>query len=144
MERRGYLQLAAEGPLRLQGGLHGEWPWAEGHCLQEAHSACRGRAGPHGSCLLCIWPTFDTHQSPNSCLWSCSSQLLAFSQRTLPLRFLLESCAWPHTISSCLFNLMNVQGPPFRFLENRWTDCLCLVCVALLQFRATTRFNRLL
>lgn len=80
--------------------------------------------------------------SPPTRLWSCSSQLLAFSQRTLPLRFLLESCAWPHTISSCLFNLMNVQGPPFRFLENRWTDCLCLVCVALLQFRATTRFNR--
>lgn len=26
MERGGHLQLAAEGPLGLQGGLHGEWP----------------------------------------------------------------------------------------------------------------------
>lgn len=30
VERGGHLQLAAEGPLRLQGGLHGEWPQARG------------------------------------------------------------------------------------------------------------------
>lgn len=145
MECGGYLQLAAEGPLCLQGGLHGEQPWVEGHCFQEARSACRGQAGPHGSRLLCIWPTFDSHQAPNSCLWSCFSELLAFSQRTLLLQFLLESCAWPHTISRGLFNLMNIQYLPLDFWktdgQTAFAWCVWPYCSSELSPDLTAHFN---
>lgn len=62
MERGRHLQLAAEGPLGLQGGLHGEWPWARpmerlcGHFLQEAHSACPSEAGSHSRPLMLSSP----------------------------------------------------------------------------------------
>lgn len=100
---------------------------------------------PHGSRLLCIWPTFDTIRPPNSCLWSCFSELLIFSQRTLLLQFLLESCAWPHTISRGLFNLMNIQYLPLDFWktdgQTAFAWCVWFYCSSELSPDLTAHFN---
>lgn len=75
--------------------------------------------GPTAACSCT-----DTQQSPNSCPWGCLSRLLASPKEHLfSLKFLVESCAQPHTTRSCLFNLINVQHP-LEILGNRSTNGL--------------------